>query len=305
MKILFALLCLTISATPQASEPLIVRHVLSESVDDSRYQYYLSLLTLALDKTVASNGPYQLEPINLVMNQARAISQVKSKQIDVHWTMTSIERERTLSPVYFPLTKGLIGHRLLIIRTEDAKRFATIKTISQLAQLKAGQGHDWPDLKILRHNMLPTISSSSYEGLFGMLFLRRFDYFPRGVQEAWPELMRLASSDLMIEPNLMLRYPAPVYFFVHIDNDKLRQRIEQGLRLAHEDGSFSTLLYNYPDITEAIAQANMPQRHVLELSNPLLSTRSLATYHDKSLWYTPGEEKQYQSPLQRSPLVSQ
>jgi len=305
MKRLFAFLFLTIGTTIQASEPLIVRHVLSESVDDSRYQFYLSLLTLALDKTVASNGAYRLEPIQVIMNQARAISQVKSKRIDVHWTMTSIERECTLAPVYFPLTKGLIGHRLLIIRTEDAEKFARIKTVAQLAQFKAGQGHDWPDLKILRHNMLPAISSSSYEGLFGMLFLRRFDYFPRGVQEARPELIRLASNNLMIEPNLMLRYPAPVYFFVHIDNNKLKQRIERGLKLALADGSFNTLLYNYPDISEAIAHANMPQRHVLELNNPLLTTRSLATYRDKSLWYTPGEEKQYQSPLQRSPLMSQ
>jgi len=229
------------------------------------------------------------------MMQARALSQVENGQLDIIWTMTSIEREATLSAVYVPLTKGLLSHRLLIIRREDLARFNKVDSLEKLQMFKAGQGHDWPDLKILRYNMLPTMSSSSYEGLFGMLFMRRFDYFPRGLQEAWPELTSLATSDLIIEPRLLLQYPAPVYFFVHPKNKKLNARISAGLKIAMADGSFNTLLYNYPAISQALRKANIAQRQIITLSNPLLSPRSLSLLKDKSLWYSHGEEHQYQS----------
>ena len=280
---------------PVAAQTLIVRHVPPESAQDVRNRYYLAILTLALDKTIATHGPYQLLAHHLPMQQGRTIVELQKQALDIMWTVTSIEREKQLVPILIPLLKGLLSHRIFIINKQDQARFAAIKNIDQLRLLSAGQGHDWPDLKILRHNNLPTFSSSSYLGLLGMLSLRRFDYFPRGINEAWQEVATIAPDNLMVEQTLLLQYPSPIYFFFNSSNKALKERVEQGLLLAIEDGSFDLHLYNHPSIKQALQLSKMSQRTLITLKNPLLSVQSKSILARKSLWYVVGEEKKYQA----------
>jgi len=293
MRTYVLIVIISLFASPLVANTLIVRHAPAEAPNDIRYKYYLAVLKLALDKTMPSHGAYKIGPIEQGMLQERAMAQLQQGNIDVLWTMTSIRRERLLSPIRIPLTKGLLSHRLLIIRREDQQRFSTIKTLRQLRQFTAGQGHDWPDLKILRHNKLTTVSSSSYTGLFGMLLRRRFDYFPRGLHEPWQELAAQASNKLVIEPHLLLQYPAPIYFFFRSNDRALKERVELGLHLALDDGSFNRLLYNDPTIAQALANTNIASRTIIRLRNPLLSKRSLAVTKEQHLWHVVGEESMY------------
>jgi len=286
---------LSLCVRPIFAATLLVRHKPPVSTQDLRTQYYLSLLTLVLEKTLATHGPYQLQAHHLPMQQDRTIAELKKQTIDIIWTVTSIDREQQLDPIRIPLLKGLLSHRIFIINKTAQTRFAAIKNITQLRALSAGQGHDWPDLKILRHNNLTTFSSSSYRGLFGMLSLGRFDYFPRGINEAWQEVATFSSNNLMVEPTLLVQYPSPIYFFFHPQNTRLKERVNTGLRLAIADGSFNTLLYNHPTIKRSLRLTNMPQRTLFRLNNPLLSPQSIKILDDKSLWYVMGEEKKYQA----------
>lgn len=156
-----------------------------ESDQDQHVNYPVALLRLALQQSGAS---YTLRAGEHVFMQARALTELENnREIDVVWSMTSIEREERLLPIGIPIYKGLIGWRLLLVQQNKTARFQQIDNLEQLHSLTAGQGHDWPDTTILRKNGLKVYGASSYEGLFKMLAMGRIDYFPRSLIETWNE----------------------------------------------------------------------------------------------------------------------
>lgn len=266
---------------------LVIKHAQAESQNDPRNQYFLDLLRLTLDKTVDADGAYSIQACDQRMPQRRALKQMqKQRCINLVWTMTSAEREQQALAIRIPLLKGLLGQRVLMIRKQDAARFKDIETLSQLGEMIAGQGIGWPDVDILKANQLPVIEGPLYEGLFIMLQRGRFDYMPRGLTEFELELEQRAYLNLMVEPHLLLSYTSPVYFFVSRDNHQLATRLEKGLRLAIEDGSFEALFrrYNYHKLVELLEQ-----RRVIKLFNPSLSAET--PVNEDSLWVIPHRQQ--------------
>lgn len=263
-----------------AGQPLVVRYPAPEGGDgDRRHQYFVALLELALSKT---DSAYALRSAPLVMRQGRALRQLRTgTDIDVVWTMTTAAREQGLRPVRVPLTKGLIGTRLLLVRAADAARFAGITEANALCALRAGQGHDWPDTRVLEANGYRVAGRASYEALFRMLIQGRIDYFPRSIEEIWSEAERYAGAGLVVEPTLVLRYPAAIYFFVAEANAALAQRIETGLRRALADGSFDALFEQH--FGALLARAALESRTRFNLKNPLLPPQT--PLGQAGLWY--------------------
>ncbi|NQZ08240.1 MAG: hypothetical protein HRT35_13865, partial [Algicola sp.] len=216
------------------------------------------------------------------LHQGRAIRLLKaSKELEVLWTMTDAAREEVLLPIRIPLLKGLMGYRIFIIRQEDQVKFRDINTLAQLRKLIAGQGHDWPDTQILRANKLKVTTSSSYIGLFEMLQSKRFDYFPRSITEAQSEQPLYQPKGLITEDSLLLHYIAPFYFFVALANTTLAKRLETGLQIALEDGSFDILLNSY--FLDQAGPDWLKDKKVLHLKNPLLPP--LTPVDNEQLWY--------------------
>lgn len=268
------------------ADSMLIRHIRPEGELDKRNDYYIALLTLALEKTQAKYGRFRLEMNENSMLQARALLNVANKQfVDVVWTMTSKEREGALLPIRIPLLKGLLGYRILIIREEDKDRFKRVQTLDNLSELVAGQGLDWPDVSILRANGLTVTVGASYDGLFDMLKAGRFDYFPRGMNEPWTEVKAHKEKGFVVEERLLLKYPAPTYFFVHKGNVALANRINEGLLLAIEDGSFDAIFYEHPANKGIFKRTNIKKRKVFELRNPLLPTET--PLDDHRLWHLP------------------
>ncbi|WAJ71765.1 hypothetical protein [Catenovulum adriaticum] len=58
--------------------------------------------------------------------------------------------EERLTPIRIPILKGLLGHRIFIIREGEQKRFSRINSFNDLLKLKAGQGKLWSDTQILK-----------------------------------------------------------------------------------------------------------------------------------------------------------
>lgn len=278
------LLALVLVQAAQA-EPLVVRYPDTGSERDTRNDYYLKLLRLALEKSRPDYGDYRLEAKPMRIPQGRILRMISANdEVDVFWSMTTEERESFLRPVRFPLLKGLNGYRLLIVRSEDLAEFETITDPGQLAGKVAGQQADWPDTDILRANDLP-VTTGSYDLLFTMLNHHRFDYIPRAVNEPWSELEQRPELNLAVEPGLMLYYPTAHYFFTHRDHRVLAERLMSGLSRAMEDGSFDQLFYHHPANREAFARAGLEGRRTLELSNPLLPE---ATPLERArLWWSP------------------
>ena len=261
-----------------------IRHISVENSRDQRNSYFIAMLTLALEKTRDSHGAFALSATPTPMPQSRALSELAAgRSLDVVWTMTSREREAALAPIRIPLARGLSGYRLLLIRRDDAARFAEIDDVGQLRDMQAGQGHDWPDTDILAANGIPVQRVSGYEPLFMMLQQRRFDFLPRMLNEPWQEVAQRPDMGLMVETELLLYYPTATYFFVAQDNPSLAERLTLGLERALADGSFMALFRKHPANRQALIQAAPGQRRLLRLENPLLPPET--PLEDERLWF--------------------
>lgn len=252
----------------------------AEAEFDRRTHYPLALLQLAL---AASGEAVQLQPSATPMQQGRALKQLMlGRELDLAWSTTTIERERELLAVRIPIDKGLLGWRLLLVRAADLPRFANIDA-ERLRPLLAGQGHDWPDRSILEHNGFRVMAASSYGGLFALLHQQRIHYFPRGLSDVSVEQERYASQELALVPDLVLHYPAALYFFVNRNNTKLAERLRLGLETILADGRFEALFQ--ASYGPTLRQLQLPQRRVIELENPLLPPQT--PLGRQQLWFRP------------------
>jgi hypothetical protein len=218
------------------------------------------------------------------MEQDRALINLEqNKRLDVAWGMTSIEREQRLLPVRIPLDKGLFGWRIALLPSQRAGLLKDVRTIDDLRQFSAGQGHDWPDSEILRSNDLPIKVSSSYGSLFRMLQAQRFDYFPRSVIEVWDELEHPRAKQLVADPHVLLHYPTAMYFFFSRHRPELAEIVRMGMEKAIADGSFEHLFQQH--FAADLQRARLDQRQLIELHNPLLP--SATPLQRRELWFTP------------------
>jgi len=263
----------TTVGTGRPSTPaLTVTYPHPHSADDKRGDYYLKLLELALAK---SGVQYDLHPSNGEVPSTLVIDTFKTGGIDIFWGPTTVAMEAQLQPIRIPIDKGIFGWRLLLINGRDRAKFAKITTLAQLRAIPAGQGRARTDNAILRANGLQTVEGGHYDTLFGMLAADRFQYLPRSVGVIWKEQQTYADLGIEVESHLALHYTCPSYFFVARNNKPLEQAVEQGLRAAFKDGgSFDKLFWQYNG--PAVEHANLSNRVVFELNNPLLpETRPL------------------------------
>jgi len=199
--------------------------------------------------------------------------------------MTSRERERLLLPIRIPMTKGLIGWRIGLVRAYERNRFANIDTLAALRQFAAGQGDDWPDTEILRAAGITVRTVTTYDSLFGLLKAGEVDWLPRSLNEVWTEAAHHPA--LVIEPHLLLRYPTADYFFVNRHNTELAEQVRRGLELALADGSFDALFLEH--YGALIKRARLWDRLIIDIPNPLLSEQTPLAR--KELWLTMDELK--------------
>jgi hypothetical protein len=229
--------------------------------------YFPQLLGLALEKTRTTDGPFQLRHYDQQLSSPRQASELKNNGvINVIWDGSNRQRETELLPIRISLLRQLNDYRVLLIRAEDRDKFAGIKTLDELRQLSAGAGVNWPSTDILRANGLPVVTSIGYEYLFPMLQVKRFDYLPRGIYEAWYEQRTHAAKGFIIEQTIFLHYSVPFYFFVSRDDPQLASRIERGLRIAIHDGSFDKLFNSYPAFKRSEAEIRAGKRRIFELN---------------------------------------
>lgn len=264
----------------------VIRHQPTYSEHDRRHDYFLTVLNLALEETRSDYGDYRLVAAPLKVTQERAFELVSAgTEIDVFWGMSSLRRETLAHAVPFPLLRGLLGNRVLMINPKQAAKLDQVNDIVTLSRLVAIQGDNWPDTTVLRHNGLKVLSSSSYDSLFAMLKHKRGDYFPRSIAEVWDELESPLGEGLTVHPKLMLRYPGPIYFFVSQNNEQLADRLQIGLERAWRSGRFNSLFYSRSELRKSFDFMNQPDIRVLRLSLPW---RLPSLSHVKSEYWLPG-----------------
>lgn len=264
-----------------SSQNIHASTLLHTKSNDPKEVLVLEILKLALSKN-EQNKSYQYEPYSSFLTEARLFQMVKDRTLSVMWAGTQEKYEQELLPIRIPVLKGLLGHRIFIIRSDDQSRFDNIERFEQLQNIPLGQGRFWGDTAILQHNNLNTITPVKYESLFHMLEGSRFDYFPRAVHEPFSEVELRKELNLAVEKNILLVYPFAMYFFVNRSDIELANDIDTGFRAAIADGSYNALFFNHPMIKEAIDKSNLKSRTVFRLNNPNLSPET--PLEDETMW---------------------
>lgn len=251
---------------------------------DPNAAYAIKMLKLALAHS--DNPDYTVDIIREDLTQARVNEEVRSGGLlDLCWASSDAQIESQLRPIRIPLFKGLLGYRIFIINKNDQAKFDRVKTLDDLKKLTIGQGRTWADGRILEANGFNVIKTNKYPSLFYMVEGGRFDGFPRGVHEPFSELEARPNMDLAVEKNLMVYYQMPFYLFVSPSNQALAKDLETGFERAIANGEFDKVFYGDKAIQDVMKKANMKERIVFKLNNPLLSKET--PVGRKELWFDP------------------
>ncbi len=117
-----------------------------------------------------------------------------------------------------------------------------------------------------------------------MLALGRFDYFHRGLHEAWAEVENLQDTlpQLHVEESIAITYDFPVYFMLNRNNKTLKERLLAGFDRIRLDGSYKALFLEY--FGHLAERAQLDSRHIIRIDYPLPDNLPPV---DTSLWLTP------------------
>jgi hypothetical protein len=277
----------TVSAAQSPKATLASRALTIHYIPDGDiYEYRWKLLELALNHTRSTDGPFKMVHFGDSLGkitQSRSIVLLKTGEVDVLAFGSNQEREAELRPIRIDLLRGMLGYRILLIRKEDEAKFAALDLGTLRQHISLGFNSQWADLAILTGNGFKVVTTDGYDNLFYMLAARRFDAFPRGLNEAAQEIddRKQQLPTLTMEKTLALFMDYPAYFWVRKDNAALADRIERGLKLSLADGTFRQLFTQY--YAKEIAQVRREKRRVLKLRNPLQPEGSPAP--DTSWWW--------------------
>lgn len=259
----------TAQTSPQT--PLIITHKLPELNSTERVLHEVEVLKLALDKTIAEFGPYELRGIP-PMNRARTLVALSHNVYPNLILQMSYEDElaelEKLAFIPFPLDRGALSYRICFMRDAIKASTGDITRIDQLRSYHFGVGIGWADGKILRHNGLKVVESNNVISLFRMTKAGRVDFFCRGPMEFFYEQQDPNSLGLTSDAHLAFYYPLPKFFFVHKDNQAVLNRVQKGLEIAYKDGSFNNLWSKRHK--QALEHAQLKQRTTIKLANPLI-----------------------------------
>jgi hypothetical protein len=292
-----------VSKSTPANETLALRMRAREGFFDTRHIYLETLLRLALEETL-DEGPYRIDLIDTrdTINKARSFELLAAgNNIDIEPSMTSQQLEERFEPVRVCLRLGLIGWRLFIERSTDAERLQNVKKIEDLKSHVIGSGTVWPDSDIMEKAGLKVFRFGEYRPLFQMLSSLRFDLLTRALYEPFDEVKAYGNGKLMVDPYVVLRFPAADYFFLRKGNRKTASRIERGLFKALSNGKFLGAFqeaYGW-----ALEEAQLQSRTIIDIPNPLLPSRPPIGVTAWSQWKsrTEGLLKQTTSLLPKTP----
>lgn len=273
--IILAVWLLASSLVRAESSPIV--HPQASTLQNS---LILDILKLAIRKS-GQGHLYTFEAQEFT-SETEQTAQIKNGNLSVMWTGAQAQTDKQMAPILIPILKGLLGHRIFIIRAEKQRLFDEIETLDELKKLLPGQARFTEDVAILKHARMKVVDPVKHKNLFKMLEGGRFDYFPRAVHEPWLEVENHQNLPLTIEEKILLVYPYAMYFFVSHQNSKLKSTIETGFRAAIEDGSFDQLFFNHKLVRNAFEKSNFKSRRIFRLQNPNINA---TTYEQNSeLW---------------------
>lgn len=236
---------------------------------DARHAYKFELIRAILESTRPEFGEYAIIPLaeeTSAKRQSLLISE--GKVLNLLWAApgTAIAEGEVIS-IPVDILRGLLGYRVCLINPANFPS-APVKS---LKQLQIGQGLNWADIEIYKHNGITPKQGPTFESLFEMLAAKRYHCLPLGADEVvytWREKKAIYPF-LTLEPNLLIYYDHPIYLHISKHIPQLAARIELGLKRLQSTGEFERLFnkHHAADVTTL----NLPQRKIFCLRSPYIA----------------------------------
>lgn len=262
------------NAAPNESTvaPTVISYPESSDPTNPHLQYELKVLKLALDRTRKSYGEYQLQTyMRPSWGRMMRDLNTRSRTNDLHVLGYSTKKDglKTLAYVKFPVYLGALGYRVCFVSEQAKDEFAKVQNLQDLRKFTHGQGFGWVDSSVLEYNKLKVVEFEGAPRLIRMTARNDVQVFCRGIGEIKKEVDdNQGVAGLYMDKSIALYYPHLRFFFTHSSNKTLIARMEEGLKLAYEDGS---LLRLFMDVhRESFTFVDMPSRRVISLENPFL-----------------------------------
>lgn len=228
---------------------------------------------MILEKTIAEFGPFELK-------EARGMTHNRSLEIMSHnleypnfvrsfgYTPEMVKQDN-LTLIPFPLWRGLLGYRTCFTSEKIVAAFEQAQTLEELRQFSHGQGSGWIDADILRYNQFEVKEIAAYTSLFKMVAKNRFDLFCRGANEVREEFGRFSYlHGLAYDRSKVFYYPFPHFLFTHHSNKTLVKRLEAGIEIIVNDGSFEAFWSEFHK--NNLLFINFSKRQYIKLENPFM-----------------------------------
>jgi len=208
---------------------------------------------------------------------SKGIVLLKRDVIDIIWSGTDAELELSYLPIDFPLFRGLLGYRSLLITQENKNKFLNIKSPEQLKKLTACQGTNWIDSDILESNGYLVTRFDAVSLMLKMLVNERCDYFPRAIFESIIEQKKAIQyfPNIIVMDDFILHYDFSMYYFVEKKNVALAEQLKHGLMTALSDGSFMALMKSHEISRHMFPLTQWRNKQYFELSNDMINGKSL------------------------------
>lgn len=268
-----------------------VRLLKSQSDLDNRETYKNDVLRRALEITVPEYGAFVITIDGPRMSRKRALTEIKTGElVNVYMSpASSLWNENTIV-IKVPIRRGLLSYRLLLVHKTDLPKFKNVKTAEDLRFFRVGLQTGWEAVEIFNQLGFQTVITPSYDGLFKMLDVHRFDFIPRGINDVFDELdsLKTLTPNIVIEPTLALYIVQPTYVYVSLTEPRLAQRIAKGLSLMVESGELKKIFYK--SFGAALDRAKLSQRRMIKIDNPLFEDEELLK--NKKMWFEISESRE-------------
>ncbi|MDO3387818.1 hypothetical protein QWI17_18385 [Gilvimarinus sp. SDUM040013] len=236
---------------------------------DHRLSYEVELLRLALDKTVATFGPYTLQPAKAMNLPRTMVTARSSKEALIFKTSYSQTLTQEFRYPTYPIDRGIFSYRICFVNNQIKDKVSQVDNLDDLRRFIIGQGVGWLDVDILEHNGFSVRESSGYEQLFPMLAAGRLDLVCRAQNEVpaeWEIFSHLGGFS--IDQSFALFYPLPRFFWVHKSQPRAFERLNLGLKISYQDGSALNLWKQHYQAN--LRKASLKNRRLYILRNPYL-----------------------------------
>ena len=241
----------------------------------ARKNYQLELLKFALNATAEKFGPYTLSVVRETKDWSTARYRKILKQgeiINVSWGVAGPlpPSKQGSFRINYPLLNNANGYRILVINKNKAAAFKNVLSLEDLKPYRIGQGEQWFDTWILKHNDLQVIESPIQENLFAMLQYGRFDAISLGILEVQNELNSNGRDlrGLSIEESVLIYYPFPIYFQVSHKTPRIAERLSEGMRIITENGTLDRIFNKH--FSDVISDLKLNERNLIELENQFI-----------------------------------